>query len=168
MNSKIKYILICIIIIGGILLYRFLTYPLNISSDQFIHVYKPGDAAMPENYDAQCQEEFNKNLTFPLGEVDYAILCCGYFSIDKILEKDKAKWILEILNDTSSYVWGEVGTFLSDKAIIYYDKNKKPIGITELEEEGGSQTYSYPYLRRTKWGALTEKAFKEINLLLEN
>jgi hypothetical protein len=165
MSNKTKYIVVVILILSGLIGYRFLTYPIGLTSDDFKNVYKSGDAATQENYSTQCQAEFDSNLLFPLGQVSKAVFCKGFFSFDRTLSTDKTKRLIEILNDTASYVWGEVGTFIPDRAIVFYDKEGKPLGITELEEEGGRQSYSFPYLRRTKWGALTDNAMNEINTL---
>lgn len=163
MSKKTKYILTIILTVCGLLVYRFLTYPYGLTSDDFKQVYKSGEAATQENYAAQCQAEFDSSVLFPIGQVSKAVFCKGFFSLDKSLDADKTKRLVEILNDTASYAWGEVGTFLPDRAIVFYDKDNKPLGITELEEERGLQSYSYPYLRRMKWGALTEKAFEQID-----
>ncbi len=165
MGRKTKNILISSLVLISLLVYRFLTYPYGISADDFKNVYEPGDAAKPENYNEQCKAEFENNLSFPLGKVSKAVLCKGFFSIDKTLSEANTKRLIEILNDTTSYAWGEIGTFIPDRQIVFYDKENNPLGITELEEERGLQSYSYPYLRRTKCGALTVKAFREIDKL---
>ncbi len=164
MSNKTKYILTIILTVCGLLVYRFLTNPYRFTKDDFKQVYKNGDAATQENYIAQCKAEFEGNLFFPLGDVSKAVFCKGFFSLDKTLDSNKAKRLVTILNDTASYIWGESGTFLPDRAIVFYDKNNNPIGITELEEDG-RQTYSHPYLKRTKWGALKDNAVNEINML---
>ncbi len=97
-----------------------------------------------------------------------AVLYKGFFSFDKTLGDSAAKRILEILNDTSSYVWGEVGTFLPGRKIVFYDSEDNLIGVTEFEEENGCQTYSFPYLLRMKWGALSKNAFTVLDSLLAN
>jgi hypothetical protein len=166
MKPKTKILLTISLLLVGLLVYRFYTNPYNLSADDFKQVYKTGDAANQENYEVQCKEEFDKNISFPLGQVSKAVLCKGFFSVDKTLSEANTKKIVEILNDTSSYVWGEIGTFIPDKQIVFYDKDNKPLGFTELEEERGLQSYSYPYLRRMKWGALTGKAFEQIEKLI--
>ena len=48
-----------------------------------------------------------------------------------------------------------------------YDKENKPLGITDVDINNFC-TYSYPYLRRMKWGSLTERASEELkNLITE-
>lgn len=166
MDRKIKYFLIICVVIICLVVYRIYTYPKYYTPDDFVQLYKPGEGANRENYTMQCKNEFDGNLSFPLAQVSKAVVYKGFFSFDNTLNTLITARLVEIINDTASYVWGEVGTFIPGRQIVFYDRDNKPIGITLLEEERGKQTYSYPYLRRTKWGALTDKAFKEIDELI--
>lgn len=155
------------VILIGLLAYRFFTNPYNLNSHSFKKLYKSGDVADKNLYPIQCDAEVKSNLNFPLGEVDKAIVCKGFFSFDHIMKNANINSVIEILNDTSSYVWGEVGTFILGKKIVFYDKKNNPVGITEIDVDGGF-TYSYPYLKRMKWGSLTMEADKKLQKLIEN
>ena len=102
-----------------------------------------------------------------MGKVNRAIVCKGFFSFDQTIRKESIPRLIEILNDTSSYIWGEVGTFIQGKKIVFYDKYNNPLGITEIDIAGVC-TYSYPYLKRMKWGALTIEVDKELQKLIDD
>ena len=158
--------MITVLIIVGLFTYRFLTYPENYKLVKlFKTIYKVGDVPDANTYQMNCKLETERNLIFSLGQVDKAIVYNGFFSFDKTLAKEKTERVLEILNDTSSYIWGEVGTFIQGKKIVYYDKENFPIGLTDIDAEGG-QTYSVPYLKKMKWCALKNVAYNEIDKLI--
>jgi hypothetical protein len=60
------------------------------------------------------------------------------------------KELLLILNDSTNYDWGELGTPYFDKYLIFYNSKDECIGLTEVSYDG--QTYSHPSLIRMKWG----------------
>ena len=70
-----------------------------------------------------------------------------------------------MLNDSASYEWGEVGTFIHDKIILFYDKSGKIIGMTEMDD--GFQTYSVPSTKTMKWGTLSKLGYEEISKIIE-
>jgi len=167
MTAKNKYLLTAGLVIIGLITYRFLTFPGKLDAQSFKEIYKPGEAAELDLYVTQCEDENKRNLKFPPGEVDNAIVNSGFFSFDHPIQKKNIPRIVALLNDTSTYIWGEVGTFLPGKKIVFYDKENKPLGITDIDINNFC-TYSYPYLRRMKWGSLTEKASEELkNLIAE-
>ena len=149
-----------------LLIYRHLTSPSRLSAADFTYLYQPGDAASKENYSVECQSEQERKMSFPPERVHKAILHKGFFSIDKTLSDSSTKRILEILNDSSSYVWGEVGTFEEKRSIVFYNDEGDPIGLTELEDSG-PYTYSHPYLKLMKWGTLNPEASQLFVRLLE-
>lgn len=102
-------------------------------------------------YPRQCDEEIKNNLIFPLGEVGKAIVCKGLFSFDHIIINANINSVIEIINDTSSYVWGEVGTFIHEKKIVFYGKKNDPIGITEIDADGVC-TYFLPLFETDEMG----------------
>jgi hypothetical protein len=72
--------------------------------------------------------------------------------------------IIAVLNDTSSYEWGEIGTPHIDQTIVYYDRSGTVIGYSSVSYD--SQVYSYPYRALTKWGYLSDKGFKNLVIAL--
>jgi hypothetical protein len=154
-----------LLVITGLIVYRVSTCPCNIDAGLFKEVYEQGEAAEKEVYAKQYEDELKHNLTFPLGEVDKVVVTKGYFSLDHTVKKEHVSQLIKLLNDTASYVWGEVGTFLPGKKLVFYDAANKPLGITNIDEDG-TFTYSYPYLRRMKWGTLTQAANKELEQLI--
>lgn len=100
--------------------------------------------------------EFDKQnkIVFPRTEVAKVKLYTGYFNFSKELNSIDSKEVVKILNDSSSYEFGEIGTFEPNKRLIFYDSNENIIGITEIDW-AMRQTYSAPMNRTMKWGFLT-------------
>jgi len=167
MRFQSKYILITSSIIIGLLVYRYFSNPYLVSGKDFKEIYSANDIALKELYEKQCQIELKVQLIFPLGKVSKAVVSKGYFGFDKMLSLSNTNKLLRIINDSASYEWGEVGTFIWDNEIIFYDLYGNRIGLVMIEEEGGKQIESYPYLKRTKWGSLTDNAFNEFNSLIQ-
>lgn len=68
--------------------------------------------------------------------------------------------LLKILNDTTSYAWGEIGTPYYDKTIIFYDNNGDTVGYTVISFDG--QVDIFPDRALTKWGLLSNKGYKDL------
>jgi hypothetical protein len=164
-RRSLIFISALLIVVGTLLIYRALTYPARSIADAIPDVYEAGDPASKENYASEYSAEVTRNMNFPPGQVHKAVSSKGFFSLDKTLSHSETNTLLHILNDTASYRWGEIGTFIADRHIVFYDSAHNPIGITLLEEEGGSQSYSYPYLKRMKWCQLTREAMDKVNEL---
>jgi hypothetical protein len=118
-----------------------------------------------DTYDEYVQLEAKNNMYFPLSTVKYAKLFSGILSMDKTLEENELKQVLTILNDTTSYRWGEIGTPVFNKHIVYYNKNHQVIGLTKFEEEM-FQAYSIPYLGFMKWCRLKPEKVKIIKKII--
>ncbi|MFY0482869.1 hypothetical protein ACI6PS_09690 [Flavobacterium sp. PLA-1-15] len=79
------------------------------------------------------------------------------FEIDINIEDSKK--LVQILNDSASYVWNELGTAEFDKKIVFYDNSNKVIGLTQIDFDN-QQTYSEPHSRTMKWGNLSGRGQK--------
>lgn len=130
-----KFIVLCLILLLIMIRYRWLTYP----ADDIVckQLYANGDVATKQYYMKQCEIELANHMSFPLAHAIKAILYKGFFSIDQSLNMEETKRLLDVLNDSSSYAWGGVGTFVSNKKIIFYDEHNQIVGYTELEEDNG-------------------------------
>lgn len=108
-----------------------------------------------ESYVDDCTLEFKNGIRFPLNEPVYAkIHFDNLTKPSKTLDRRQTAIILRILNDTASYVWGEIGTPHFDRHFTFHDKTGYCIGYTDFSFEG--QTYSTPSLAKMKWGMLTD------------
>ena len=76
------------------------------------------------------------------------------------LSYQTASRIVSLLNDTTSYRWGEFGTPEYEKTIVFYDKQDEPIGYTLIDANG--EVENYPYRSLMKWGMLTSDGFKSL------
>jgi len=105
-------------------------------------------------------------ITFPQAKPARAELYSGYLNLSRELDSEDIKKVIKILNDSSSYEWGEIGTFEPNKRILFYDNNGQIIGITEIDW-AKLQTYSAPMNRTMKWGLLSysgrDKLFRIID-----
>jgi hypothetical protein len=164
-----KLVLTLLIIVCCLFVYRVITYP---DFDKIFHLLRQKDYGinnLPPSYDSTYKSdvalEDKMGLRFPLVKVEYAKVYNGILYPSKKLDESSINEMIDILNDTSSYIWGEVGTFLPDRRIIYYDKQDKPVAITEIDLEGGF-TNSIPYLKRTKWQTMTGPAFNKLEKII--
>lgn len=119
--------------------------------------YKYDKTSTIESYVDDCLLEFKNNIQFPLDKpVSAKIHFDKLTKTAKALDNKQTEVVLRILNDTASYVWGEIGTPHFDRHFTFYDKDGNCIGYTDFSFDG--QTYSTPSLAKMKWGMLTDKA----------
>ncbi len=107
-------------------------------------------------YDKDCLFETERKIMFPLEKANYCIIYRGVLLKDIRIDSYRTQEIITVLNDTSSYRWGEVGTYFEDWKIIFYNSNNNIIGITSIDL--GGYTYSSPYIRKMKWGSLRDES----------
>ena len=113
------------------------------------------ETPIPKEYDSLCKIENNKEVYFPSNHVEYAKLTKnGFWKKSKLVKGTKLTELLEFLNDSTSYRWGELGTPEIHYYLTYYDQNDNCIGLTTIDLEG--MAYSYPSIARMKWGMLKE------------
>src|SRR4051812_30189429 len=105
MNRRTISIIVIILILIGLAVYRYATYPYGLTSHTFKSVYIAEEAAEIHTYAGQCTEEFAHKKEFPLGQVSKAVVCSGFFSHDRTLSERDTKQLLQVLNDTASYTW---------------------------------------------------------------
>jgi hypothetical protein len=160
----IKYLngLLMMLAISGLACSNMHKPDLNRIEEQTKKLYNKSDVAYRNNYEELVNSDKNKNNTFLTEEAIYAKVYENSFPYSiKKLDKDPTKRIIEILNDTSSYEWGEFGTPEYDKVIIYYGKTADPIGYTLVDPSG--EVENYPYRSLMKWGMLTNKGFSKLS-----
>ena len=117
--------------------------------------------SMKDSYAADCGQEFKDGIQFPLEKPESAELHFHRFGKMPVsLNRQQTATILQVLNDTSSYVWGELGTPYFDSYFTFHDKDGNCIGYTDFSFEG--QTYSTPSLAKMKWGLLNENAREKL------
>lgn len=113
------------------------------------------ETPMRETYDSLCRMENQNGIYFPNKSVEYAKLTKnGIWKTSELIKGDELKELLEFLNDSSSYGWGEIGTSEIHYFLTYYDQNDLSIGLTTIDLKG--MAYSYPSTARMKWGLLKE------------
>jgi hypothetical protein len=111
------------------------------------------ETPQPETYDSLCRTEYNKGINFPVKKTAYATLhSIGFFGVANELSPKQMEQLLTILNDSTNYRWGELGTPEVHYYFTFHDHNDNIIGLTTIDVEG--MAYSYPSLYRMKWGSL--------------
>ena len=163
---NLKYVLIGIIFLLG---YRFFTYPnfkkVKIELKEKYADFSSGTDEDRMTYKADVLKEQTNGIEFPQAEIGSAKIYGKFFSADQKLNLTQAKQLTEILNDSSSYRWGEIGTFISYKTIVFYDSEKNIIGITELDSDL-RQTYSTPSTKVMKWGNLSDNGLRKLKKMI--
>jgi hypothetical protein len=123
------------------------------------------ETPLPNEYDSLCELENEKGIFFPNKEVQYAKLTKNDFlRKTEIIKVKELTDLLEFLNDSTSYRWGELGTPEIHYYLTYFDQDDNCVGLTTIDLEG--MTYSYPMIARMKWGMLKE--MKLIDKLILN
>ena len=147
---------------------RITTYPNFKKLKTVLNVeYKyPTEINWKLTYDSDVEFEKENGINFINGKAKNAEIYSGYLSLSKKVDEKDTKRLIEILNDSTSYVWGEIGTFEPNKSIVFYDQNNKIIGITELDC-AKRQTYSSPMTRTMKWGFLSYNGRDSIYEIIE-
>jgi hypothetical protein len=111
-----------------------------------------------DNYDQLVRLDKEQGNDFLIGKVKYAKLVNEVFPFtSRRLDSVQTNLIVEVLNDTSSYRWGEFGTPTYNQTIFYFDLTDKIIGYTIIDNMGEIQ--NYPYRSLMKWGMMTDKGY---------
>ena len=130
--------------------------------------YDQGDFATPDMYKADVRKEEKSHIRFPLRPPAYAVVeYKAPWKLSRTLTFDETEELTALLNDTASYVWGEVGTAEYDVHITFYDSMDKVIGLTNVDYDNVGQTYSYPTVKRMKWGGPTKTALNRLIEIIE-
>ncbi len=113
------------------------------------------ETPLESQYDSLCKMENETGIFFPGKGVKYAKLTKNNFwKKSEIVKGKELTELLEFLNDSASYQWGELGTPEIHYYLTYFDQNDNCIGLTTIDSEG--MAYSYPMIARMKWGMLKE------------
>lgn len=165
-----KYLTVILLLFFVFMTYNYLTYPNfeeiknNLKKDY--KDYSKGEDIDKLTYIDDVFFEERTNFKFPQEKVSSAKIYGNSFFFSKNLNKNEIEFLLKKFNDSSSFRWGEIGTFINYKTIIFYNDYNKIIGITEVDEDYG-QTYSVPMTKKMKWGFLKFKDEKELSFFKE-
>lgn len=153
-----------ILIYGGLILFRFMTLPDFREIEAKVGTSE-NSITSKKTYKEDILRDKINGIQF--SDSIYSTYYFQYSFPYKRVALDSAisKNILRIINDSSSYKWGEPGTPVFTSAIVFYDKNDMPVGIVKIDTIGYLRTA--PYLALTKWGWQTPAAFKALNSLLK-
>jgi hypothetical protein len=73
--------------------------------------------------------------------------------LDESLNNKQISEVLVLINDSSNYLWGEIGTFEPGKTIQFYNAKNQVIGQIDIDVDG-SQSCSYPHFKKRNRGYL--------------
>lgn len=173
-NKKITYLIIFtgIVILAGMFFYSNSYRPYRFTDivikDEFYGEYE-AETAFPENYTEKCNFENRNNITFPRTKPDKVFLHSnGLKRHKKELNQKQINKLFTILNDSTNYGWGELGTPEVHYYFTFLNVENKIIGVTEVDLAG--MAYSEPYIAKMKWGRLDkmEKLHKLIYDIEDN
>ncbi|UKN00733.1 hypothetical protein K6119_13430 [Paracrocinitomix mangrovi] len=146
--------------------YRYLTLPDKVQIQKDWRYTIP-EAASQVNYISEIQKDEEYNRNFLKGNTSYAICYNWCFPYDRTrINASETETLVEILNDSSSYVWGEFGTPEYKYCIVFYNDEDNEIGYTEVEPMG--EVDSYPYISLMKWGRMKPSSFNQLMTIIEN
>ncbi|MES2575394.1 MAG: hypothetical protein V4572_10665 [Bacteroidota bacterium] len=157
---KAFFLILSILIIWGT--YIFITFPNKEKiQNKFKHKYSINITPDKNNYDSLIKIDIEEKRTILLGEAKSAEMHNNSFPFSTHkFELNETERILKIINDSTNFDWGEIGTPYYDKFIIFFDKNKNKIGYVNISLDG--QIDVFPNLTHTKWGLLSDKGFREL------
>ncbi|MCD1118456.1 hypothetical protein [Chryseobacterium turcicum] len=123
------------------------------------------EPANTKTYASSLIYENENSLTFPRNKPQKIILYSNHNWLKNKYElnDDESSKLLKILNDSTKYRWGELGTPEVHYYFKYFDEKNNLIGITKIDQEG--MAYSEPYLAKMKWCEI--KNINEINNLIK-
>jgi hypothetical protein len=158
--SKIFVSILLILIIWST--YVFLNFP-NIEKikEKLKDNYSENLTPDKNNIEKLIKLDKENNRTILLGKAESSRMYKNWFpySTHKF-GKNETERILQILNDESNYIWGEIGTPYYDQIIVFFDKEENEIGYMNISLDG--QIDVFPNIALTKWGCLSDKGFREL------
>ena len=162
-KSVFSYLLLILII--GILYFRYF----KIDTDQIrfktIDLFAISETSYPENYDSLLVVDSISGNNYLLGLASYAKIVSNDFPFKRrLIDTATTGKLLKILNDSSTYQWGELGTPYHENILIFYDSSDNIVGYTNIDY--GGELDSYPYRSVMKWGALTNKGYDRLIKIL--
>jgi hypothetical protein len=121
------------------------------------------EAASPETYDKLVMSD-QLHHSFLVDEAVHCVMYENSFPYTShVFESDDTQNIIRMLNDSSNYRWGEIGTPHYDRCILFYDKADELAGCINISMDG--EIIMFPYRAVSKWGLLSDKGFKELAMV---
>ena len=147
------------------LVWTFVTNPFLTRQEFKASNLKESEVSYRENYNQLVLLDKEQGNSFLTDKVKYAKVVNESFPYtSRRIDAVQTRLIVEALNDTSSYRWGEFGTPTYGQTIFYYDSTDKIIGYTNIDMMGEIQ--NYPYRSLMKWGMMTDKGFSRLTKLM--
>jgi hypothetical protein len=117
---------------------------------RFYANYFPESVSL-EKYAETAAYEDKNGKTFPRIRPNKVVLVENTKFLKKKydLSANEVRELLGLLNDSTNYEWGELGTPEVHYYFEYFNKNGELIGVTKVDLEG--MAYSEPYLGKMKW-----------------
>lgn len=152
-----KFLLVFLLVILFMFSYLYLSYPnfdeIKVGLKNKYKDFSKGVDSDKLTYKRDVLFENEIGLTFPQDKVESAKVFGDFYSLPKKLNHQEISFLVKKFNDSSTFRWGETGTFVHYKTIVFYNDKNEIIGITEVDEDLG-QTYSIPMIKKMKWGYL--------------
>lgn len=158
---KILIFLVLSIIIFWVI-FTFITFPnMEKIENKFKSEYSQNITPDKSNYDSLVKNDLKINRTILIGKAKSSKMYDNSLPfLNNNFEPKETERIIRILNDSTNYKWGEIGTPYYDKIIVFFDGNKNEIGYVNISFDGEIEVF--PNIALTKWGLLSDKGFKEL------
>ncbi|OYU96917.1 MAG: hypothetical protein CFE21_01115 [Bacteroidetes bacterium B1(2017)] len=116
-------------------------------------------------YARLVKEDKKAKRTILLGKATHSVMHDNMFPFSTHeFNLNETERILEVINDSANFNWGEIGTPYYDKIIFFYDEDENEIGYLDISLDGEIKVF--PDLALTKWGLLSDKGFQELVLAI--
>ena len=165
-NHWKKGVILVLLFFIGTATYRYFSKPSHSYIEQIV-ADNTSLIATKKDYKQQVANDTRADRDFFFADnISYAMYYSNTFPYErKRIDLSTTNIILDILNDSANYEWGEFGTPEYSSELIYYDKNDVPLGYSAIDLLG--EFDSYPYRSLMKWGKLVDKEFEKIMFLLK-
>jgi len=152
-----------LVLVGTWGLWVFLSKP---KLNSFQDMYPESEISYRRNYQKLVKQDLFNSSSFLKREAHSAVVFKNSFPYSRTsLDSNKTQQIIQLLNDSSAYEWGEFGTPEHAQTIIFYSLNSTPVGYTQIDLMG--EVENYPYRSLMKWGKLSKTSFTQLKELIK-
>ena len=128
-------------------------------------MYTESETSYRKNYNDLVTKDLINGQSFLKDEAHSAVVFSNNFPYSRTtINPGLTQQIIQFLNDSATYRWGEFGTPEYSQIIIFYNENSTPIGYSKINPMG--EVDSYPYRSLMKWGMVSTNRFKQLKNLI--
>lgn len=162
--KKVSWLLLTLLC--AVVFYLYSRPPLKAIRNQVREMHPSSELSFPRDYDSLVQRDREAGINFLQGQAVTAKVFSKWLPSARFrLDSSQTARMLTVLNDSSSYRWGEVGTSRRDYQLFFLDAKGETVGYADVDLEG--EVDCYPYRSVMKWGGLSEKGLSRMKSILD-